>query len=38
MPTGSCLAPGGGSECTPTTTNCCSGQCTTGRPTRRVCA
>ena len=38
MPTVKCIAPNDGSSCT-STTNCCSGQCTTtGKPELRVCA
>jgi choice-of-anchor B domain-containing protein len=36
-PTASCIAPSAGTGCSPTT-NCCSGQCTSGQPTGRVCA
>jgi choice-of-anchor B domain-containing protein len=36
-PTASCIAPSAGTGCSPTT-NCCSGQCSNGKPTNRVCA
>lgn len=37
QPTEECMAEGDGLGCTPTT-NCCSGECTGGKPSNRVCA